>query len=97
MKVLLRAIPYAIVVVFVLTQANFQRLQEALVARGPRYPTQPTGEVWEIAYRGGAVRYVTFQDYIVYFLPHAMAPLFIGAVVWILIDLRKAGLGDRQR
>lgn len=97
MKAIFKAIPYAFVLIYALTQSQFQRLNAALIAAGPRQPNEQTGEVWEIAYRGGAHRYATLQDYVIYYAPFVMVPAFIAAVIWILIDLWKAGLFGLDR
>ena len=97
-KAVFRAIPYVIVVLFAVMQSRFQQLSSAVIATGARQPNESSGEVWEIAYRGGAYRYLTLQDYLTYYAPFVMVPAFIGAVIWILIDLYNAGfIGQGKR
>jgi hypothetical protein len=92
MRVAIALIPYAIVGVFAWLQAHFTALDRALIDHGPRHPVEATGQTWEIAYRGGAFRYATHEDYLMYYGMFAFVPLFMIAVVWILIDWHKAGL-----
>jgi hypothetical protein len=72
MKLLVRLIPYAIVLAFAVLNSRMQRLNDALIATGARQPNDSTGQTWEIAYRGGAFRYVTLQEYVTYYAPFVM-------------------------
>jgi len=92
MKWVLRAIPYLYVLLFVLVQprlANFNG--NALYTGGSASPNESAGEVWRLVFRDGVVRYVTLSDFAAYYAPFVIVPGFIIAILWIIIDLWRAG------
>jgi hypothetical protein len=90
-RFIIALIPYAMVAAFAFVQSRMPSMNDVAL-RSPRFPDESTGEVWEIAFRGGGVRYVTQADYIAYWAPFVAGPLFIIAVLWILHDWYKAGV-----
>ncbi|MBI1291992.1 hypothetical protein GC173_12240 [bacterium] len=92
MKWALRAIPYGFVLLFALVQARLSQFDgNAIYTEGARLPNEATGEVWEIAFRDGGVRYATLHDYAMYFAPFVIVPAFIAAILWIIVDLWRSG------
>ena len=90
-RFIIALIPYAMVAAFAFVQSRMPSMNDVAL-RSPRLPDESTGEVWEIAFRGGGVRYVTQADYIAYWAPFVAGPLFIIAVLWIIHDWYKAGV-----
>ncbi len=90
-RFIIALIPYAMVAAFAFLQSQMPSMNDVAL-RSPRYPAESTGEVWEIAFRGGGVRYVTQADYVAYWAPFVAGPLFIIAVLWIMHDWYKAGV-----
>lgn len=99
MKWVLRAIPYLFVLLFVFVQPSLDRFDaNALYAHGSSTPNDVTGEVWRIVFRDGTSKYISLDDYVWYYAPFLIVPCFILAIVWIILDLWKAGVfgGDKS-
>lgn len=93
MKWVFRAVPYLFVLLFVLVQPKLAHFDgNALYTDGSTLSDESTGEVWRIVFRDGAARYVTFSDYAMYHAPFVIVPGFILAILWIIVDLWRAGL-----
>jgi len=93
-KLLISAIPYGFVVLFAFWQAKQPPAGyfNSLAMSAPRSPNQITGEVWEVTFRGGGLRYVTQSDFVLFWAPFVVVPVFIVATVWIIHDWYKAGV-----
>ena len=101
LRFLMHSIPYCIVLLFAIAQFRMQRLLGVVVENGARRPNPATGETWEIVFKGGAFRYVTFEDYFTYQAPFYMAPIFFVSILFIIWHMRQAVLpegkaGDRS-
>ena len=93
-RALLSAIPYGYVAVYALWQARMPSAGyfNDMMRHAPRVPDSATGEVWEIALKGGGNGYVTQSDYLLVQAPLVAVPIFIIAVLWIIHDWYKAGV-----
>lgn len=58
----------------------------------PQAPNDATGEIWEVTFRGVGLRYVTQSDFMLFWAPFVIVPVFIVAILWIIYDWYKAGL-----
>lgn len=99
MKWVIRAIPYAFALLFVLVQPRLAQFDSNILYReGATSPDKATGEVWRIVFRDGAARYATLHDFAMYWAPFVIVPAFIIAVLWIITDLWRAGFfgGDHK-
>jgi hypothetical protein len=90
-RFIIALIPYAIVALLAFLNSRMPSMNEVAL-RSPRYPNESTGEIYEIAFRGGGVRYVSQADFIAYWMPFVAVPLFIIAILWIIHDWYKAGV-----
>ena len=90
-RFLIASVPYALVAVYAIFHSRMPSMNDVAL-HSPRYPNELTGEVWEIAFRGGGVRYVTQADYVAYWALFGAVPLFMIAILWILYDWYKAGV-----
>lgn len=90
-RIIIALIPYAMVAAFAFIQSRMPSMNDVAL-RSPRHPNESTGEVYEIAFRGGGVRYVSQADFVAYWMPFVAGPLFIVAILWIIHDWYKAGI-----
>lgn len=93
-RILLSAIPYGFVAVDALWQSRMPPAGyfNDMMRHAPSVPNPTSGEVWEIALKGGGTGYITQSDYLLYQAPFVIVPIFIIAVLWIMHDWYKAGV-----
>ena len=91
LRFIVGSIPYAMVALFAFFSSRMPSMNDVAL-HSLRSPNELTGEVWEIAFRGGGVRYVTHADFVAYWAPFVAVPFFMIAILWILWDWYKAGL-----
>ena len=96
-RLLVGAIPYGLVAAAIIVQERWSRVSDRLPLHGPRHPNESTGEIWEIAYRGDAVRYVTESDYQLFQASQLTIPVFMIAILWIMFAWWKAGVPFRSK
>ncbi len=88
------AIPYGIVALFAAYQSRRPSAEyfNEMMRDAPRWPNPATGEIWEIALRGGGSGYINQSDYLLVQSIWLAVPLFMFAVLWIMHDWYKAGV-----
>ncbi|MGE0186636.1 MAG: hypothetical protein AB7Q23_12670 [Hyphomonadaceae bacterium] len=95
-KLLVSAIPYGFVAVFAVWQWRMPNADyfNNMMREAPSAPNTATGEVWEIALKGGGVGYITQSDWLLYQSPFLAIPLFVVSALWIMHQLYRAGFYD---
>lgn len=86
-----------LVAVVTIVGVLLRRYVASISSSAPRAPNEATGQVWEIAYRGGGVRYVTHQERWILDWALTIEPIIIVfAVALVLLFMWRSGGAQKK-